>query len=444
MVSERAKGIKSQTAEVGIKNYRKIIVAILLIAFFVRLGWILAVPTQPISDFKEFDRLATSLVSGKGYTALTGQPTAYRPPGYIFFLAGVYAIFGHDILIARLSNAILGVLTCWLTFLLAVELFNRRTAIIAASLMAIFPSLIAWANILATENLFIPMLLGIIITFINAAKGEHIRWPWLILCGLLCGISVLIRPTALLLPGTMVIALIIITGIKNMVRQGINSLAKPAVITISLYLLVGIIILPWTIRNERVFGHFVLISTEGGITFLAGHNEGSLSAEYSLEGPVFNTLNAENLDEISYDQHAYQLAFQFIREHPELEARLLFHKLFNFFKDDVSGFTYNEQSALTPLPHWLVVATKGSAEIFYLSVLALAVASVFLKGGDQDRWYLILIVIIIGWTVFHLAYYGKDRFRLPLAPALAMLAATTILAAWEKRSTWFHRKRDSL
>jgi 4-amino-4-deoxy-L-arabinose transferase-like glycosyltransferase len=422
------------------RNHSWMIIAILITAFILRTAWVLSIPTQPISDFKEFDRLAVRIVDGKGYVSLDGRPTAYRPPGYIFFLAGIYSLFGHNDLIVRLGNVLLGVLTCWLTYILTIELFDKRTAVIATLMIAAFPSLIVWTNILATENLFIPIVLGIIITFLKAVKFQTVHWYWLIPSGIFIGLAVLIRPAALLLPGILILALILRTRFRFFSTEGMKLLGTYAVIGLVLNLVMFATILPWSIRNTVIFGRFVLVSTEGGITFLSGHNERALLDEYSLDGPIFDSLNAEKLDEISYDRRAYQLAFQFIRQNPLFEVRLIIHKFINFFKDDVSGITYNVRSALTPIPDWFGFASKGLAQIYYVVVMGLALASILLKRYPLDRWYIIQLLFILVWVFLHLAFYGKDRFRIPLMPAFAQFAAVSLLALWDRRSIFFYRK----
>jgi 4-amino-4-deoxy-L-arabinose transferase-like glycosyltransferase len=423
-----------------VKSLRWLIITILITALILRIAWVLAIPTQPISDFKEFNRIAVSIADGKGFVGLDGKPTAYRPPGYIFFLAGIYSLFGPNDFIARLVNALLGVLTCWLTYILTIELFNKRTALIAALMIAIFPSLIAWTNILATENLFIPIVLSAMICFLKAVKLPKVRWSWLFLSGFLLGIGVLVRPATLILPGILVLTLILRKRFRIFSPQGIRELGKYLLIGSVISLLMLATVIPWSIRNSIVFGHFILVSTEGGITFLSGQNAFSLTDEYSLDGPVFEQLNAEKLDEISYDQRAYQLAFQFIRQNPWIEMRLIIHKFINFFKDDVSGISYNVLSSLTPIPDWLVVVLKGLAQVYYMFVMGLALASIFLKRYPKDRWYFIQFLFIVVWVVIHLAFYGKDRFRLPLAPAFVQFAAVSVLALWDKRLVLFRHK----
>jgi 4-amino-4-deoxy-L-arabinose transferase-like glycosyltransferase len=424
------------------RNPKRLLYAILLAAFLLRLVWVLIIPTHPISDFQEYNRLAIGLVNGQGFVKSDGSLTAYRAPGYVFFLAGLYKFFGPNDFIARLANILLGVLTCWETYLLALRLFDQRVALVAAGLIALFPSLIAWSNILATENLFLPVLLSVLVSFLNAIEVPPIRWYWLVLCGLLNGICILIRPIAILIPGILVMTLIINEPIKKISKQTIGVLLRDMGIGLIIVLIMLSVILPWSVRNARVFGHLILISTEGGITFLSGNNSTALTREYTVEGPEFDQLYAEKLDEIQFDRRAYQLAFQFIQRNPTIEVRLIFHKFINFFKDDVSGITYNVLSAINPLPGWLVIMDKGGAQTYYMLVMGLAVASIFLKRYPKDRWFFILGFLIILWVAFHLVFYGKDRFRLPIMPAFVLFAAVTLMAIWENRYKIFHQKRN--
>jgi 4-amino-4-deoxy-L-arabinose transferase-like glycosyltransferase len=409
-----------------------LLVTILLLAFILRLAWVLAVPTRPISDFHEFHRLAISLIDGQGYVSTSGEPTAYRPPGYPIFLTGIYSIFGVSDLAARLVNVLLGVLTCWLTYQLASELFDRRVGLVAGVLLALFPSMIAWTNILATENLYLPILLAAILFFLRAVKPTPIQWHWLIMSGMLLGIGVLIRPATILFPAILVLSLILRNPPILFTVQGIKQTGDTILIGLMLSFAMLAAVLPWTFRNDLVFNRFVLVATEGGITFLSGHNERALTNEYTLEGPVFTQLDIENLDEIDRDKRAYQLGFEFIQHNPGYELRLLVHKFNNFYKDDVSGLTYNDLSAIQPLPAWLVMTTKGVAQVYYVLIIALALASIFTRRLPDDRWFFLWVVFIFVWTGLHLVFYGKDRFRLPLHPAFVQFAALSLVTWWDK------------
>jgi 4-amino-4-deoxy-L-arabinose transferase-like glycosyltransferase len=394
---------------------------VLFLAFSLRLLWIVCVPTEPVSDFAEFDRIAMSVVTGKGYVSVHGNPTTYRPPGYPLFLAGIYAVCGHSWLAARMVNVLLGMVVCFLIYLVAVQLFDQKTGLLSAIIVAGFPSHIMYGNLLATENLFIPLVWGAVAAFLRAMRGGQMQRRYLTATGVLLGLGTLTRPAVLLLPiawgGTLIWKRI---QIKRIIA--VISLVGAAM---------TLTVLPWTIRNAIVSGEFVPVASEGGITFLAGHNERAVSGPYSLEGPVFDELFAAEQTEVERDAYAYKLAFQFIREHPKTEAILLARKFVYFFKDDVSGVSWNVQSSTQSFPQWLVYALKGIAQGYYVVVVMLALAFTFLKRfPSKDHWYMLLCTLFGYWTAIHLAFYGKDRFRLPLMPVFAIFAAVTLNVSW--------------
>lgn len=71
---------------------------------------------------------------------LTKYPVGdFHPPGWFAILWAWGNIFGFSEIVVRLPSVILGVSTVGLTFLLGKELFNRKTGLLAALLMAIAP-----------------------------------------------------------------------------------------------------------------------------------------------------------------------------------------------------------------------------------------------------------------------------------------------------------------
>jgi 4-amino-4-deoxy-L-arabinose transferase-like glycosyltransferase len=406
------------------------LVLILLLAAVLRLLWILLVPTEPISDFAVFDRLAANIVAGRGYVSADGSPTTYRPPGYPFFLAGIYAVFGHGRLEPRLVNVLLGVITCGLAYLVAARLFNQQTGLVAALIVAAFPSHILYANLLATENLFIPLLLTAVAAFLFAVQGKQTRARYLVASGVLLGLCALTRPAVALVPAAWGAALL---WKRTAIRDTVFSIILVGAAMVAT-------IAPWTVRNAIVADEFIPVATEGGITFLAGHNERAIEGHYSLEGPVFDDLYAVDRSEADFDAYAYKLAFQFIRENPDREFILLARKFFHFFKDDVSGVNWNDQSSTVRLPNWVVFGLKAVAQAYYIAVAALAITALVRRPQRRDGWYVLLYAVFIYWTALHLAFYGKDRFRLPLMPFFAIFAAVTLATWLVQRHRWLELK----
>ena len=64
--------------------------AILLAAFGLRLAYVAVTPDYAIvHDARGYDEHAQSIARGEGFSEqLTGEPTAFRPPGYPYLLGG--------------------------------------------------------------------------------------------------------------------------------------------------------------------------------------------------------------------------------------------------------------------------------------------------------------------------------------------------------------------
>jgi hypothetical protein len=71
---------------------------LLAVALAVRLGYVASTPGYAIvHDAHDYDLNARSIAAGEGLARIGSGPggaTAFRPPGYPYFLAGVYAVAG--------------------------------------------------------------------------------------------------------------------------------------------------------------------------------------------------------------------------------------------------------------------------------------------------------------------------------------------------------------
>jgi hypothetical protein len=77
-------------------------------------------------DSRQYDFVAVSLVQGKGYSDYQGNPYFYRLPGYPFFLAFCYKIFGYHQHAAILMQIILSSFIPLMVFSLALILFPHH------------------------------------------------------------------------------------------------------------------------------------------------------------------------------------------------------------------------------------------------------------------------------------------------------------------------------
>src|SRR5206468_9363115 len=89
------------------------------------------------------------------------HPSAYRPPGYPYLLALVYRIRGDSVGAGQVLSALLGTLAVMLLMLLAERLWDRRVAVAAGLIAAVYLPLIAvQARALLSESLFVPAMLA--------------------------------------------------------------------------------------------------------------------------------------------------------------------------------------------------------------------------------------------------------------------------------------------
>ena len=90
----------------------------------------------PTIDEASYDQWAVELSSGDWM----GDEVFFQEPLYPYFLAVVYKAFGRDLLICRLIQAALGVLTCYLVARLGRRLAGEWAGVLAALLLACLPS----------------------------------------------------------------------------------------------------------------------------------------------------------------------------------------------------------------------------------------------------------------------------------------------------------------
>lgn len=84
-----------------------------------------------------------NLAAGRGYTFFNGRPDIYLTPLYPLVIAGLYLILHNLELASRLCYILFGAALVLPIYGLAKEMYGRRTALIAAVLLTVYPALTA-------------------------------------------------------------------------------------------------------------------------------------------------------------------------------------------------------------------------------------------------------------------------------------------------------------
>ena len=109
---------------------------------------------------------------------------------------------------------------------MAAQLWGRRVALAAMGLAAVYIPLIIVGGAVMSEPLFAALLLGALAAVIQHRRSTH-RWRWVLLAGVLGGLTILTRANALVL--LLPLGLAVWTGRP---RFSPRALAAPAVLVV--------------------------------------------------------------------------------------------------------------------------------------------------------------------------------------------------------------------
>ena len=405
------------------------------VALLARVAVIAATPDfEPIFDAADYERHADSLADGAwfGDSQYAPGPSAFRPPLYPVALAAVQVV-GGGWTAERLLGALFGVVSVVLIFLIAERLWDRRVAMVAGGIGAIFPPLVFLNASLLSEVLFVPLALAALLATLQYRTDP--RYRWLVITGLLCGLAILTRTAG----APLVLALAL--GVWTMrPRFSRSALAAPAVLVLVTLLTLA----PWVIRNAIVFDRWVGLSTAGGYA-LAGTYNAESRAKAEKPGQPFSpnvletyrpVLRDRSLDEAESTGELNDRAIEFMRENPGYVAEAMAWNILRVL--DVRADTSFEQRFATSQVQAGGVEELDSPVLFlgplYAVLLTAAVGAAVLVLRPQLRIPLFVWAIPILLLLPAIAIYGLPRYRAPIDPFLVMLAAVALVAAIEPSS----------
>jgi 4-amino-4-deoxy-L-arabinose transferase-like glycosyltransferase len=371
---------------------RRILAAIVLGALTVRVGFVLTREDRYyFPDSLQYAGIAKNLLA-RGDLSYDDDHRACRGPGYPVFLAGCFALFGESRPAVRLVQAVIGAATCLIVFALARVLFGEAAGLLAAAFTALYPFFVFYAALELSETLFITALAGAVLLMQLVERG---RW-WLVAAGVAAGITILIRPSALLLMPVL--------GAAWALRRPVRRHAFEAVVVV---LIAWACVVPWTWRNYRVFGHFV------PMTLTTGESLYEANSPYATGGPAMDIIpwhaEAKRLTEYERDRYYQRLATDWIRANPGGFLRLAAVKIGRFWNVVPNDVKHRSR----PL---MAISVLG-----YVPVMLLAVGGMVVF---RRRWreLALLLAPAAYFSVLHAVFVGSIRYREPVMPFLIVLA----------------------
>jgi hypothetical protein len=310
------------------------------------------------------------------------------------------------LLVARLMQVVLSTLTVWLAWSLGRALYDERAGLAGAALVAFYPNLVGYTHLLWSETLYVALTFGWAILLLRGVHGA--RPASLFAGGLALGAAALVREIGLL---TMVVALTWTWALEP--RPARRVLARSLVIVAAAALVVA----PWTLRNVRVYGELVPVSTRGGWALLYGASPNVMGEAKRLR------LSALDADDLKLNRMARARARGIIAADP----RAWLHRVVTVNVpslwypgyDGVIAHLVNEDG-YGEVPRRLARAGIVTIVGSYLAVGVLAVVGLAFAPRPGARWLILGMVAL--YAAVHAVVWGLPRHRLPLM-ALACLPA---------------------
>lgn len=402
------------------------------VALALRVAFVFWAPAGLVSDADFYHGHALALLNGNGYTNADGSLAVLWMPGWPAFLAALYSVFGPLVRAAQLANALLGAGTAALVYLLGVRLFDRRTALVAGALYAVWPGVVFYVAVLFSETLFTAMFTSaILLTVIAAQTG---RAAWLAAAALALALTLWVRsePIAFLPVFAWFLA-----RARGSWRRGALEAGLLAAV-----MLAGVA--PWTLRNARAFGQFVPTSANGGAVFYEGNHAGAPGGNdlpFSLEFRARFAHLPLGEGDVARGAAGWREGLAFVRSNPGEALRIGGRKLaVTYATDDrapvlIRGFEGPRrilESHYVPLRGYLPESSmlwmQRIANGFWYVVLALALVGAWRVRSWPAETRVLVPGLLGTWLAIHFAMIGGARFHVPEAPLLALVAGAGLLA----------------
>lgn len=418
-------------------NHRWLVGGVLLLGFVLRLAFICATDVDPRNAFHfdmTFYEIAALRVTDFALLRdFDGTPTAKWSPGYPLLLGSAYLAFGKHLIVGKLLNAVLATLGLWFTYRLGCRLWRPAVGLVAAAIVAVLPGDIFYSALLLSETAFSTLFTGTLLWFavLEERRPEQLFPRWFGF-GMLVGVGILVRGTASLYLAVPVAIFWASRSFGAAFRLGAVAAAGAIVV-----------VAPWSLRNLVVLDAPVIVSTQQvGMAMTFAHSEAA-DGGYSqrlvkfrdeLVRPFAKLPNPER--EIAEWRFEMARARNWALANPGRELALIPRRFVNLYAHDHAALAW-----MTPQPAPGArkppifgdgidrVLTRAADWSFY-ALLTLAVLALP-RAFPPDRPAAWIVPGSIAYvTVLHgVLFAGDPRFHAPIIPAMALLAAVTVMRA---------------
>ena len=436
------------------KSFLVLMVVAAILGGALRVWAIAAIPTVPRSDFSSYLQRGINIRERGRYEVWPGHANAFFPPGYPLVLAASFAFTDNYVVAAKAVNCLLGVMSVVLVGLLGRRLGGERTGALAAFILALYPRSILECCLIASENLFTPLLL----VFVLSVASGLAKPRALAICagaGVIRGMRTAARIVARYLGLLWPISALALR------RRPLRALALEAVILIGVQ---HAILLPWAFWNLKWQGKFTFATSIGAVALLEANSDAATGQWFDWQRIIEAQVpGAMQLSPHDLDSLVFRESLRWIRAHPGKAMAGYVRRFGDLFAHDAyaAGWAIfggaappSPNSQVLPgehvlnrhvlavkrtleLPSWVLLLAAGGGLIWLLPK-ALArrqpglsdVTTVVIAGAAAYQVFLIPIFIMLA------------RYRWPVEDLLVPFAAAVFAGLVGSVRTCVRHRRD--
>lgn len=396
---------------------KRYLLVILFIAFLARMAMALYLGNtvsglSGAHDEISYSMLGQRFATGHGMTfpepwypwIAADAPQSYYSFTISLYLAGIYKLFGYYPLVARVLTGIMSTFIVWLIFLVGKRLFDVRVGLLASAIAAVYAYLIFYGVTLVTETPFtLALLIALYLTLRMRAGEMRGIGAWLIL-GIVLAVAVLLRMAVIFfIP-------ILLLWLYYAVRRH----TSPWLVAIPL-VIIGLAVLPLTIRNYQLWQQFLLLEAQFGHVFWNGNHPEHFGNFHPYKVfPIPPEVLALNND-VLITNKLLRMGIQNVLDQPGNFFLLTLTRLREFFL------------------FWPTADSTLVANVLRLLSFGL-IAPFTLFGLLANLRRFALLTPIYLFIVVHSGIYAVTwtmiRYRIPLDPFFILFAAYTLCVAY--------------
>lgn len=338
------------------------------------------------------------------------QPTVYIMPGLTFILSFFVILFGkfQAIVVFRIFQVILQVLSLNLIFLIGRKVFNSKTALAACIIDSVYIVEIYSSNLILMEGTF--KFLVLLLIYISIYALETKKTMYYILAGIVWSLGCLFKPTIAVYP-----LVILIVWIKN--KYKLKEMVKYASIVIVIFC---IIMSPWWVRNYKDFNMFIPFTKSSGNPFMQGT---FVNYDQSMGwGVDYKTSeNAIQSNEYEVEAGIERLKIYGMQEPIKYALWYTIGKTFYFWN---APFYWTKHIGINYLiafiEHYFILIT-GIIEI---------INNVKTRKWNLEKQILGLCIIVM--NVVYLPYFTCSRYAYPIMPLMIIFSGNYVICKFRE------------